>query len=279
MASDDKAEGRRTLRSMALFLAVAFVMAWTSWFVAWLITQHRLALPIFPVLVLGSFGPFAGAAVVTFHEGGVRRMAWFFGRILAWRMGWSVFLVAVFMMPGMAVGVEFAHAQLAHVAPHFTMTLADLPLTYLMLFVVGGTLAEEYGWSLLSDKLDAVLPLKSSTLLLGLIWAFWHLPLFFIVTTGAIQGYTPFHIFLVATVAMRFLFAWAYHRGGYNILSNMLFHTASNLAYSIVAVAPDPQDPSTGRIWMFAGLTIVSALVLWIAAPPRTTSAPPEALA
>lgn len=50
------------------------------------------------------------------------------------------------------------------------------------------------------------------------------------ITKSAIQGYTPFHIFLVATVALRFLFAWAYHRGGYNILSNMLFHTASNLA-------------------------------------------------
>ena len=275
----DKAARGRNLRSMGLYLAVAFVMAWALWFAAWLITQHRLALPIFPVLVLGSFGPFVGAAVVTLREGGVRRMARFFGRILDLRMGWSVFLVSFFLMPAMAVVVELAHAQLAHVAPHFTMTLAEFPLSYLMLFVVGGTLAEEYGWSLLSDKLDAVLPLKASTFVLGLVWALWHLPLFFIVTPGAIQGYTPFHIFLIATVAMRFLFAWAYHRGRYNILSNMLFHTASNIAYSIVAVAPFPEDPSTDRIWMFAGLTVVSALVLWVVAPPRTEAPPPEALA
>jgi len=78
---------------------------------------------------------------------------------------------------------------------------------------------------------------------------------------------------------MRFLFAWAYHRGRYNILSNMLFHTASNMAYSIVAVAPFPEDPSIDRIWMFAGLTVASALVLWIVAPPRADAAPPEALA
>jgi len=276
---DDKAARGRNLRSMALYLAVAFVMAWSLWLVGWLITQHKLALPIFPVLVVGSFAPLVGAAVVTLSEGGIGRMARFFARGFDPRMGWGVLLVSLLLMPAIAVVVEFAHAQLTHTLPHFTMSLAEVPLNYVFLFVLGGTLAEEYGWSLLSDKLDAVLPLKTSTLVLGVIWALWHLPLFFIVTPGAIQGYTPFHIFLIATVSMRFLFAWAYHRGGYNILSNMLFHTGSNMAYSIVAVAPYPEDPSTGRIWMFAGLTIVSALVLWIVAPPRTDARPPEALA
>jgi hypothetical protein len=183
-------------------------------------------------------------------------------------MGWSVFLVSFFLMPVLAVIVESAHARLTHGALHFTMTPGDAPLNYLFLFVLGGTLAEEYGWSLLSDKLDGLLPLKSSTLVLGIIWAVWHVPLFFIVTPGAIQGYTPFYIFLIATVAMRFLFAWAYHRGGRNVLSNMLFHTASNMAYSIVAIAPSPDDMSTGRLWMFAALNIVSALLLWNIAPP-----------
>jgi hypothetical protein len=97
------------------------------------------------------------------------------------------------------------------------------------------------------------------------------LPLFFIVTPGAIQGYTPFYVFLVTTVSMRFLFSWAYHRGGGSILSNMLFHTASNMAYSIIALAPSPEDMSTGRLWMFAVLNIISAALLWRLAPPRSS--------
>jgi uncharacterized protein len=274
MALDDKAVPNRNLRSMALYLAVAFGMAWALWFVAWLISQHKLPLPIFPVLVVGSFGPFVGALVTTLVEGGPRRALRFFARAFYPRMGWAVFLASFFLMPILAIIGELVHAMLAHGTPHFTMSLSELPLSYVFLFVLGGTLAEEYGWSLLSDKLDGVLRLRSATLVLGVIWALWHLPLFFIITPGAIQGYTPFHIFLVATVAMRFLFAWAYHRGGYNILSNMLFHTASNLAYSIVAVAPSPEDMSTGRLWMFAGLTILSAVVLWIVAPPKPGKPP-----
>jgi hypothetical protein len=274
MALDEKVVRSRNLRSMALYLAVAFVMAWALWFVAWLISQHKLSLPIFPMLVVGSFGPFVGALVTTLVEGGPRRTLQFFARVFDPRMGWAVFLVSFFLLPIFAIIVELVHARLAHGAPQFTMSLSELPLSYVFLFILGGTLAEEYGWSLLSDKLDGVLPLRSATLLLGVIWALWHLPLFFIITPGAIQGYTPFHIFLIVTVAMRFLFAWAYHRGGYNILSNMLFHTASNLAYSIAAVAPSPDDMSTGRLWMFGGLIILSALVLWIVAPPHSGKPP-----
>lgn len=263
------AVGNRIRQSIRLYLTVAFSIAWVLWFVGWLIAQHKLSLPLFPVLVIGSFGPFVGALVATLAEGGPRYALRFFARALNPRMGWTVFLVSFFLMPILALIVELVHARLAHAPPHFTMTWREVPLNYLFLFLLGGTLAEEYGWSLLSDKLDGVLPLIPATFVLGVIWALWHVPLFFIVTPGAIQGYTPFYIFLVATVSMRFLFAWAYHRGNCSILSNMLFHTASNMAYSIVALAPSPEDMSTSRLWMFAALNIFSAAVLWGAAPPR----------
>jgi membrane protease YdiL (CAAX protease family) len=268
MELNDNTVRSRSLRSMGLYLVVAFVMAWALWLVGWLITQHKLSLPLFPVLVVGSFGPFVGAVVVSWKEGGPRNALRFLARAFDWRMGWAVFLVSFFLLPILAVIVELVHAKFTQAAPQFTMTLSEAPLSYLFLFLIGGTLAEEYGWSLLSDKLDGILPLKTATFVLGVIWALWHVPLFFIVTPGAIQGYTPFYIFLTATVAMRFLFAWAYHRGGNSVLSNMLFHTASNMAYSIVALAPSPDDLSTGRLWMFAVLNIISAAVLWGVAPP-----------
>jgi hypothetical protein len=269
MRLNDHALRKRGLRSMGLYLGVTFGMAWVLWLVGWLITQHKLSLPLFPILVVGSFGPFVGALVTTLAEGGPRHALRFFARVFDLRMGWAVFLISFFLLPILAVIVELVHAQFTHGAPHFTMTLREAPLSYLFLFLLGGTLAEEYGWSLLSDKLDGFLSLKVATFVLGVIWALWHVPLFFIITPGAIQGYTPFYIFLTATVAMRFLFAWAYHRGGNSVLSNMLFHTASNMAYSIVALAPSPDDMSTGRLWMFAALNIVSATFLWRVAPPR----------
>jgi len=57
----------------------------------------------------------------------------------------------------------------------------------------------------------------------------------------------------------------------------MLFHTASNIAYSLAAIAPAPEDLSTGRLWMFTLLTLVSAVVVWVVAPPRKESHSPVA--
>lgn len=268
----------RNMQSIKLYLAISFGFAWAFWLVAWLISKHYISLPLIPVLFIGSFGPLIGAAATTFREGGLARTKNFFRRGLDPRMGWSVFLVSFFLMPMLAIGVELLHARFLDRAPQFTMTLAEFPVSYLFLFFLGGTLAEEYGWTLLSDELDADLPLKASTAVLGSIWALWHLPLFFIITKGAIQGYTPFYIFFIVTVALRFLFSWAYHRGGGSILSNMLFHTASNIAYSVAAIAPAPGDLSTGRLWMFTCGTVVSAVVAWIVASPQAENPPQNAI-
>src|ERR1700735_488219 len=156
MELTDKAARSRNLHSMGLYLAVAFLMAWALWMVGWLIAQHKLSLPLFPVLVVGSFGPFVGALVATLTEGGPRHALRFFARVFDLRMGWAVFLVSFFLLPILAVIVELMHAKFTHGAPHFTMTLSEAPLNYLFLFLIGGTLAEEYGWFLLSDKLDGV---------------------------------------------------------------------------------------------------------------------------
>lgn len=269
LARTEESPAVRGRGAILLYLGIAFGMAWALWGLAWLIATGKVSLPLVPVLMIGSFGPFVGALVTTWTRGGAAQARRFFGKVLDPRMGWSVFLVSFFLLPAFAAIVELLHAAATRSAPRFTMGLWDIPLSYLFLTILGGTLAEEYGWSLLSDQLDEALPLIRSTFILGLIWALWHLPLFFIVMPGMIQGYTPFSIFLVVTVSMRFLFAWAYHRGNRSILSNMLFHTASNMAYSMVPLAPSPADLTTDRLWMFGLLIIFAATILWIVAPPR----------
>lgn len=253
---------------------MAFGWAWAFWLVGWLVFERRLDLPLVPVILIGSFGPLVGAVATTLAEGGLPRALAFFGRVFELRMGWAVFLVSFFLAPVLAIVVEYAHAALTQTPPVVDLHWRDLPMVYLFLFVLGGTVAEEFGWSLLSDKLDTLAPLGRSTFALGAIWAVWHLPLFFIMAPGLVQGYTPFYIFCFVTVSMRYLFAWAYHRGGYNILSNMLFHTASNLAYSIVVLAPTATEHSTVKLWMYGALTLLSAVALWRIAPPRQSTPP-----
>jgi hypothetical protein len=87
MTFGDTAARNRSLRSMGLYLTVAFAMAWAFWLVGWLITQNKLSLPLFPILVGGSFGSFVGALVATLAAGGPRRALRFFARAFDPRMG------------------------------------------------------------------------------------------------------------------------------------------------------------------------------------------------
>jgi uncharacterized protein len=270
-ASQSVSSPQRQAKHFAFdYLVLSFLIAWLLWFLAWLHTKHfAVPVPLTTLIIIGSFGPFLGAGISTYLERGLRETLRFYARVFNLRMGWMVFLLSFCLLPLLAMGAELLHSRLMHLPFAFHMTWAELPMAYVFLFFLGGTLAEEYGWSYLSDKLDAVLPLRPAVFVLGAIWAFWHLPLFFIIAPGLVQAYTPFYMFFLNVVSMRFLFAWGYHKGGGSIMSNMLFHTASNLAYSIIVLAPTPQDPGRDKYWYFTILCFLSAALLWAVSPIR----------
>jgi hypothetical protein len=65
-------------------------------------------------------------------------------------MGWTVFLVAVFLPPLLCILAARIFAWQTHQPFAFQMSLADIPMAYLWLLVLGGPLGEEFGWSYLS---------------------------------------------------------------------------------------------------------------------------------
>lgn len=67
---------RQAIHLALIYLAVSFVVAWLFWLLAWLNTRHSSVLiPLMPALFVGSFGPFIGAGVSTWIEGGARWIA------------------------------------------------------------------------------------------------------------------------------------------------------------------------------------------------------------
>jgi len=256
---------RRAL--IVIYLLTSFSIAWLFWLLVWFSTKGVLSLPLTPVLIVGSFGPFIAAALCTWLQGGPGFLLRFFARGLQWRMGWRVFLLSIGLAPLLAIVVEAIHARTAHVPIHFLMTWSDFPLAYLWLLFLGGAFAEEFGWSYLSDRFDTYMSPTRAAFVLGAIWACWHLPLFYIIAPGLTQAYTPFPIFLVTLISQRFLFSWCYHKSGGSILSNILFHNAVNVAFDIVNIAATPEDPSLQKVLLFAGFTAVSAAGIWLRFP------------
>ena len=252
---------------LALFLALSFSLAWACWGLCWYLgNRGGSSATLIPIVIAGSFGPFAAAGVCAAREGGFRGMIAFYVRVLQWRMGWTVLLLSVVSLPILAAVTA---AIFEGGAPLVRPGLADIPRMYLWLLVLGGPVGEEFGWSYLSDRLDRRMSLRLASLVLGIVWAMWHLPLFFVEVPGLSQRFVPFPAFLALSFATRGLFAWTYYRGGRSILSNLLMHNGLNVGLSIVAVVLPTIGSAQPRLWCFSMLIALAAIALWSFWPLR----------
>jgi len=101
-----------------------------------------------------------------------------------------------------------------------------------------------------------------ATLLTGVIWGAWHLPLLLAGLTypGApLQAAVP--IYVLSTVALSFLFTWLHHRSQGSVLAAALLHGVLNVLTEITA--PQQLPGSNPLIVNVFGL--LPALLIWLA--------------
>jgi len=246
------------------FFAIAYVFSWVFWTGAlagqrgWVSSPALVKLNT-PLLMAGAFGPFVAAMILSAREskGGAWRLL---KRALRWRIPPVVLMVSVVLVPVMAaLAVEIRAAQggpalVCNVAPKTLIVLV------ILLFFLGGSFQEEFGWAYAIDRMQPRWGFVKGSLLLGVIWACWHLPLFFM--PGQSQSHMPFWTFLILTAALRVMFVWAYNSSAQSVLVTLLFHTSLNLTLNLFTVL-DMSPGSEQVTWMyFTGMLAVVAGVM-----------------
>jgi membrane protease YdiL (CAAX protease family) len=107
-----------------------------------------------------------------------------------------------------------------------------IPLVFIYIFFLGGPLGEEFGWrGYALPKLNMIFKPLYSSLILGIIWSIWHLPLFYMQDTVQSDinflGYTLFTILITVIITIIFI------KSGGSILAAILFHTLNNLSWGV----------------------------------------------
>ncbi len=99
--------------------------------------------------------------------------------------------------------------------------------------IIGGL--EEAGWMyILQPELDKKYGFVFSSVYVGIIWALWHIPLFFIPGTNHSKGLINFWMFAVQLIAFRFFNGTIYKISGKGrVFMCVLFHTMFNAASPI----------------------------------------------
>lgn len=115
-------------------------------------------------------------------------------------------------------------------------------------------MGEELGWrGFALPRLQARMSALSASLILGLLWALWHLPLY--LTAGHPLSEVFFGWFLLSILADAILFTWIFNNTRGSLLVVLLFH--ASIATSGLFLA------STAGSFVIA-LVLKWAVVLWI---------------
>jgi membrane protease YdiL (CAAX protease family) len=233
------------------FFLFAYAISWSLWGIAGLGGGQA-------VFLLGGLGPFASALIVTRLSGG--SVVEWMRSLLVWRVKPGYYAFALFLPAAI-----YAVVNLVLVALGQTLDLTLLAVaapgylgTFLMVASVGGGL-EEPGWrGFALPRLQERRSPLIATLLLGLAWGVWHIPLY---------GPAGF----VVPLILAFFYTWLYNRTG-SVLLCLILHAGFTPAQNFLTIAVDPVLANPGGA-SFADSADLVILIVYVAAACALTVA------
>ncbi len=129
-----------------------------------------------------------------------------------------------------------------------------------ILMIAIGCIGEEIGWRgyllpLLLKRHSSLL----SSVLLGILWGFWH--------AGDYGEGIGFLLFVVSTIAISIIMTWLYHKNNGNILASVLFHFFYNISASYVVFIPKTGMPTVTSRAIMAISCMIPAIILILLSP------------
>jgi uncharacterized protein len=209
-------------------------------------------------------GPTLSAIIVTAAtEGraGVRRLL---GRLLLWRVGarWYLFAllgVPLIMLIGFVVYAMAPPDLGALGGPAYALLYV---LGFVLTMLLGGPLLEEIGWrGFALPRLQRRFGPAVAALVLGVLWALWHLPQFLVPTWAASSGgggVSGIALFVLAAVAFSVVLSWVFNNTRAGLLLVVLVHTSIDaFSATMGTVYPTAAASAWPMIIGFGGAAVV----------------------
>jgi membrane protease YdiL (CAAX protease family) len=243
---------------VAAFVLLTFAATWSWWLAVSALLPAAVELAFLP----GTLMPAMVALLLARRESSrsVRDLA---GRVLQWRAAAPYYLFALTFLLMVKLGAAALFRVHYGAWPEFGTT----PLIVLFVGVLISTpvqAGEEIGWrGFMLQRLARRMGFAWASLVVGLVWAAWHLPMFFM-RGGNMVGQS-FPLFALIVTALSVALAWLYARTDGSLLLPMILHAAANNTSGIVPYR-NPVDPD--RVFAFSASPVawLTAALLWLVA-------------
>ncbi len=218
-------------KNLVLFFLISFGISWLFQLPR-VLMDNGLAqispglLKLSPFAVLG---PFLAAFVLTYKSGGWE------GIKALWKRGWDFnfdkkWLIVVFLLPVISSGLTILGINLfgGKILWEYQGFPIAMFFPVLLILFVTQALPEEYGWrGFALDRLQDRFNALTASLVLGLLWGLWHLPLHFM--NGTTQEVIPVFEFIIKQMVGAIFFTWIYNNTNRNVFLAILLHAVWNV--------------------------------------------------
>lgn len=249
------------------FFLLTCILSWIWFVVAAYILRWAGSTPagIGSFLFLpGVFAPALVATALTARSEGRAAVSQLLYGIVQWRVSFGYYVFAIVFM----IAVKLVSATIYRIGLGVWPVFTAIPWYFLAVAVLFSTpfqAGEEIGWrGFALPRLAERFGIATASIILGVIWAAWHLPFFFI--PGADNAGQSFPIYLVAVTAISVAMAWLYVRTNQSLLLMMLMHASmDNTAGIVTSPTPATVDnpfavPSSALPWITATVFCASAI-------------------
>lgn len=219
---------------LPLFFTTAYLWTWTVWLaVPRVVRQHPLGWKFdsfdISIIIIGAFGPTIGALVTQWlgHHNLKICAVWTGWRsmLTAFAIGLTLFFIATVIAPSVAV------AKAPFYAFHWT-ALAQLG-TYGANYstFIGGPVNEEPGWrGFALPKMQLRFGPVLGSVILGLVWAAWHAPMFLI---PGWSTNSPWE-YCLTLIGVSFLLTLASNLARFSVIIAILLHAFFNISSRVL---------------------------------------------
>lgn len=245
------------------FYLTAFAVTWFFWFEAILFNE---GLSCTLGMLLGLLSPATVAIFMVFKSKNSNLIKDFKRKILGFYKLKPVYIIVAviafltIIVSSILLSTLFGQSldQFAF-TEDFSFTGAGIGSAFLTIILA--SVIEEVGWrGYGEDSIAQYCSWFKESIIFGFVWAFWHLPLFWIPGTYHYElrnlGIVFMLNFFISVVPLGFITTWVYVKNGRSMLASIIFHLFVNFMQERIALTPITKCVETAVVFIVATIIV-----------------------